>query len=268
MRADGHTNETDAVLSNFLSRWPWIATLQVREICLIGALLALLLVACLAPALPAAAWHTAHFADTRAWLGLSNAGDVLSNLPFLAMGVWGLVRLHDCRDAPVGAGWFFAGLILTCLGSGFYHLYPDESRLVADRLGMAVAFAGFLGIAVGERVSVRAGQAVVVLMTAAGLLAAWMAQENLTPWTVVQFGGMALAVGLALTQPRSGALGIRLGGVIFFYALAKFFELSDAILFEATGHIVSGHTLKHLAAALAAWPVIQALAPRRQNPHG
>jgi len=260
MRVDGHSNETDAVFISLPPLWPWVAKLQIREICLIGALLALVLVACLAPALPAAEWHTMHFADTRAWLGLSNAGDVLSNLPFLAMGVWGFVCLRACRDVPMGASWFFAGLILTCLGSGFYHLHPDETRLVADRLGMAVAFAGFLGIAVGERISVRAGQAVVVLMTAAGLLAVWVGRDNLTQWTVVQVGGMALAVGLALTPPRSGALGVRLASVILFCALAKFFELSDAVLFEATGHIVSGHTLKHLTAALAAWPVIQALA--------
>ena len=98
-------------------------------------------------------------------------------------------------------------------------------------------------------------------MTAAGLLAAWVARENLTPWVVVQFGGMALAVGLALTRPRPGAFGVPLGGVIFFYVLAKLFELGDVTVFEATGHIVSGHTLKHLAAALAAWPVIRTLGP-------
>jgi hypothetical protein len=47
--------------------------------------------------------------------------------------------------------------------------------------------------------------------------------------------------------------------VIVFYVLAKLFELGDATVFELTGHLVSGHTLKHLAAALAAWPVIRAL---------
>jgi hypothetical protein len=99
----------------------------------------------------------------------------------------------------------------------------------------------------------------VLLMMVAGPLAAWVARENLTPWAVVQFGGMALAVGLALTRPRPGALGVPLGGVIVFYVLAKLFELGDATIFDATGHIVSGHTLKHLAAALAAWPVISTL---------
>lgn len=235
---------------------------ETREKYLIAALFVLTLVALLAPPLPVTAWHVPHFVDTRNWLGLPNAGDVLSNLAFLAMGAWGLVRLRICRDAPAGAGCLFLGLILTSIGSAFYHLDPDApQRLVADRLGMAVAFAGFLGIAASERISVRAGQAMVVLVTVAGLLAAWVARENLTPWVVVQFGGIALAVALALTRPRAGALGVPLGGVLLFYVMAKLFELGDVTVFEATGHIVSGHTIKHLTAALAAWPVIRTLSP-------
>lgn len=268
-RATDPARETDAALPSVSSRLPFAAP-TVREKCLAGMLFVLALVVLLAPALPAAAWHIPHFVDTRPWLGVPNAGDVLSNLAFLAMGVWGTERLRARNDAPVGAGWFFIGLILTCLGSGFYHLDPDmPQRLVADRVGMAVAFAGFLGIAASERISVRAGEAVLVLMMVAGLLAAWVAHENLTPWAVVQFGGMALAVGLAFTRPLPGALGVPLGGVILFYVLAKLFELGDATVFEATGHIVSGHTLKHLAAALAAWPVIRALLPtgRAPSPH-
>ncbi len=266
MRADDHARATDAVLRSMSRRLTFAAPTD-RENYLIGALFVLTLVALFAPALPASAWRTPHFVDTRAWLGVPNAGDVLSNLTFLAMGIWGLVRLRARRDAPLGASFLFVGLILTCIGSAFYHLVPDApQRLVADRLGMAVAFAGFLGIAASERVSVRAGQAVVVLVTAAGLLAAWVARENLTPWVVVQFGGMALAVALALTRPRPGALGVRLGAVIFFYVLAKLFELGDVTVFEATGHLVSGHTLKHLAAALAAWPVIRTLRPTDSVP--
>ncbi|WP_061851462.1 hypothetical protein [Bradyrhizobium sp. DOA1] len=265
-RANNPAPATDAILPS-VSRRSFFAAPQVREKYLTVALFVLALAALFAPALPAAGWHIPHFVDTRAWLGVPNAGDVLSNLAFLAMGVWGSERLRARKDAPVGASWFFVGLILTCLGSGFYHLDPDMAeRLVADRLGMAVAFAGFLGIAASERISVRAGEAVLVLMMVAGLLAAWVARENLTPWVVVQFGGMALAVGLALTRPRPGAIGVPLGGVLFFYVLAKLFELGDAAIFEATGHIVSGHTLKHLAAALAAWPIIRALRPTGSAP--
>jgi hypothetical protein len=246
------------------------AGLQLREKYLAAALVALGLAALFAPTLPAAAWPIPHYVDTRTCLGLPNAGDVLSNLAFLVMGVWGLAQLRARNDAPVGARCFFVGLILTCMGSSFYHLDPDlPQRLIADRLGMAVAFAGFLGIAAGERVSVRAGRATVMLVTVAGLLAAWIARDNLTPWVVVQFGGMALAVGLALVRPLPGALGVPMGGVLLFYVAAKLFELGDATVFAATGLTVSGHTLKHLTAALAALPVIWALrstarAPSRQ----
>lgn len=266
LRANGPTQATSSILPS-VTRHLSFGAPQAGEKYLTCALILLVLVALLAPAMPAAAWHIPHFVDSRAWLGIPNAGDVLSNFAFLAMGVWGSERLRARYDAPVGASSLFVGLILTCLGSGFYHLDPDmPQRLVADRLGMAVAFAGFLGIAASERVSARAGEAVLVLMMIAGLLAAWVARENLTPWVVVQYGGMALVVGLALTRPRPGALGVPLGAVIAFYVLAKLFELGDALIFEATGHIVSGHTLKHLAAALAAWPVIRALRPTDSAP--
>ncbi len=238
-----------------------------RESCLFGALFILTLAALLAPALPAAAWHIPHFVDNRSWLGVPNAGDVLSNLAFIAMGVWGSERLRARNDAPVGASWFFVGLILTGLGSGFYHLDPDApQRLVADRVGMAVVFAGFLALASSERISTRAGEVVLVLTMVAGLLAAWVAHENLTPWVIMQFGGMALAAGLALMRPRPGAIGVRLGGVLVFYVVAKLLEQGDAAVFEATGHVISGHTLKHLAAALAAWPLIRALKPTDSVP--
>jgi hypothetical protein len=261
LRADDSAQVTDAMLPSRPFR-RWLRQPSTREKYLISVLAILALAALLAPPLPASAWPIPHYVDTRMWMGLHNAGDVLSNLAFLAMGVWGLVRLQGRRDAPVGATCLFAGLILTCIGSTVYHLDPDApQRLVADRLGMAVAFAGFLGIAAGERISARAGQAVVVFMTVAGLLAAWVGRENLMPWAVVQYGGMAVAVGLALTRPLPGTLGVPLGGVILFYVLAKLFELGDVTVFEATGHLVSGHTLKHLTAALAAWPVIRALRP-------
>jgi hypothetical protein len=82
------------------------------------------------------------------------------------------------------------------------------------------------------------------------------------PWAVVQFGGMALMVWLALHQPRAGALGVRLGVLIGLYALAKLLELGDTAVFHASGEVVSGHSLKHLVAGLAAWPVLRAM---RQN---
>ena len=257
-------------------------SLSRRERGLLCLFAILTLVAIVGPVLPASELPVAVFADSHSWRGLPNAMDVLSNLPFLAIGLWGLRWLHwldrahaHALDAvplpssmvhpPVNAldcAWmFFAGLVVTAAGSAFYHLQPDDLRLAADRAGMAVAFAGLIGFAVCERVSARAGWPAAWFVLAAGLLAVAVSQQtgNVMPWALVQFGGMALVATLALARPMKGAVGLKLGWVIFFYALAKLFELSDHAIFQATHQWVSGHTLKHLSAALAGLPVLHAL---------
>jgi hypothetical protein len=259
-----------------------LPSLSHRECALLVFFAALLVIAFVGPALPPPEAGAAPFADRRSWHGLPNAMDVLSNLPFAALGVWGLRWLHwhdqaheHVQDAvplhhavaqpPVNlldcAWMFFAGLVITAAGSAFYHLQPDALRLAADRAGMTVAFAGLIGCAVCERVSARAGWPAAWFVLGAGLLAVAVCQEtgNVMPWALVQFGGMLLVLVLALTRPAQGAIGLRLGWVIFFYALAKLFELSDRAIYEATHHLLAGHSLKHLTAALAALPVLHAL---------
>jgi hypothetical protein len=260
-----------------------LPSLSRRERGLLFTFALLTLIAFFGPALPAVdVALAAAFADDRAWHGLPNAMDVLSNMPFVVIGFLGLYRLNridrshqealaefplappasDPPDNTLDCAWlFFAGLIATAAGSAFYHLMPDAPRLAADRAGMAVAFAGLIGIAVCERVSQRAGWPVAWFVLTAGLLAAEVCQEtgNVMPWALVQFGGMALVLTLALATPMRGAVGLKLGWVILFYALAKVFELADQPIYEATRHMVSGHTLKHLAASLAGLPVLLAL---------
>ncbi|MBN8749023.1 Uncharacterised protein [Xylophilus ampelinus] len=252
------------------------APLNRRECLLLATVLLLLLIALAAPALPAQALALGAFADQRPWQGVANAMDVLSNLPFAALGLWGLWQLRRFDAAatsgaatePPGStldcAWlFFAGLLVTAAGSAFYHLQPDAVRLAADRAGMAVAFAGLVGMAACERVSQRAGWVAAWCTLLGGLAAVACAAEadNLLPWGAVQFGGMAIVLALAFTPKVDGAIGLRLGWVIAFYAAAKLLEAGDAWVYEATGHLVSGHTLKHGVAALAALPVLAALQP-------
>ncbi len=86
-----------------------------------------------------------HFADQRGWLSIPHAADVLSNIGFALVGLWGLFQLGHART-PGHAGYklFFASLLLTALGSAWYHLAPDNTRLVWDRLPIALACAGLL----------------------------------------------------------------------------------------------------------------------------
>lgn len=271
-----HPNSLPTVLLHG-RMWP----LSWRERWLVAALAAFVLLACLGPAVadPSAA-AGADFADHRGWRGLPFAMDVLSNLPFAAFGIGGLLRLrrfdtlHERLYAAsvLDCAWlFFAGLVFTAAGSAFYHLQPDALRLAADRAGMAIAFAGVVGLAVCERVSTRAGWPAACATFVGGMMAVAAYHEggNVLPWAVVQFGGMALVLVLALLRPVPGAIGLSLGALIFFYAVAKLLELGDQAVFEATGQIVSGHSLKHLVAAGAAWPVLRAvgaLGALRHNP--
>ncbi len=219
--------------------------------------------------------HGHPFVDARTFWGIPNALDVLSNAPLSLAGLWGLRALRG-RVLPVetrkAVQVFFAGLALTGLGSAWYHWAPDAAGLAVDRLGMAVTFAGALALAVAERVGpppVPPTLWTTFVLAVVSALLPW-SHGNVLPWAVLQYGGVALIVWCAFQTPADGAIGVRIGALIGWYALAKALELGDAAVFQATGEWVSGHSLKHLAAALAATPVLVALQrqPLRQNAAG
>jgi len=218
------------------------------------------------------------FADHRALLGIPNFCDVVSNLAFLVVGLWGLVFLRrQDRESPVfltpAERWpyvvLFLGVTLTALGSAYYHLAPDNARLAWDRLPMTLGFMGILAAVIAERVSVRAGTISLLPLLALGLISVvqWRASErggagDLRLYLLVQFFPIFLIPLLLLFFParytRGGDFLLAFG----FYALAKAFEFFDRAIFRAT-HLVSGHTLKHLTAGLAIYCLVRMLQKRR-----
>ena len=227
---------------------------------------------------PIAQWPDYHaFADRRAWLGIANAADVLSNLPFALIGAWGFLNLVRApADAPGHAAWlaFCAALVCTAVGSAVYHLAPDNTTLVADRLPIAWACAALVCAFGAERWDRRwSGGAALAGALVAGTLAvlywAWTERSgagDLRPYLYVQFLPMLLvpaALWLEALEPARRDTGITPASawwaVLALYAAAKGFEMIDRAVFDALGH-VSGHTLKHLlAAAGAAWVVRAAM---------
>ncbi len=206
-----------------------------------------------------------HFADQRAWGPVTFAMDVLSNLPFALWGWVGLAALWRWWSTVQGAQrpmliLFFTGLVATAVGSSWYHLNPTDASLAIDRWGMSVAFAGLMGLAVATRVSERTGNWAGPASFVLGVISVWVWRQtgNLTPWAVYQFGGMALMLGLLWLPRLPGALPVNWLAVLVIYGVAKCFESADHWVFEATGGL-SGHSLKHLVASLAAWPVLSAL---------
>lgn len=214
------------------------------------------------------------FADSRTLIGLANALNVLTNLPFLLVGGLGLIVL-SCRPKlrPPLAGIyrvFLAGLILVGLGSGWYHLNPDNDSLFWDRLPMAVCFASFAAIVVAEGVGKSAGLRLFawLLPLALGSVQYWQWLDDLRLYLLVQFGPVLVLPLILLRSTGGGTPWFWL--TLVCYGLAKALELNDGLLFDLSRGWVSGHSLKHLVAALGALMLVIRLcrmreaAPRQQ----
>ena len=216
------------------------------------------------------------FADQRSLLGIPNFGDVISNLPFLIVGVWGVAFLASVAASPhfveQRERWpylvAFLGLTLTFFGSSYYHLHPDNARLVWDRLPMTLVFMSMVAVVIMERISLRAGLWLLSLLLLIGVASVlqWHESElrgagDLRFYAAVQaYSALVLLVSLLFPSRYSRASDFAV--VVGFYALAKALELLDKPIF-ALGHIVSGHTLKHVAAAGAGYWILRMLQKRK-----
>jgi hypothetical protein len=242
---------------------------------LLGFTMAVAAAAVLAPRIPQSqSYHD--FADDRALLGIPNFGDVASNLLFAVSGAWGLVflfgqrgqaRFVDPRERWAYA-FVFLGLFLTAFGSGYYHLAPDNARLVWDRLPMTLAFMGLVTAMISERMSVPAGFYLlpVLLLIGAGSVILWWHSEargagDLRFYAAVQVYAVLILPVLLLLPPRY-TRGSDFGMVFGFYVLAKIFETADRQIFSLDQHTTSGHTLKHLAAGAAGFWILRMLEKR------
>jgi len=219
------------------------------------------------------------FADARMWLGIPNAADALSNLAFLSVGIAGLaflrrewlagVRAHFVtRIEIVLYGVFFAAVAATALGSAYYHLAPDDARLVWDRLPMAVAFMSFVAAVAAERVDPHVAYRLCVPLIVVGVasvawwrLSALAGCENLRPYLAVQYGAMAMVFAMTVLFRSRYTWGASLFAVLAAYAASKLLELYDGEIF-VLGSWFSGHTLKHLVAAAASFGILHSLSRR------
>ncbi len=207
------------------------------------------------------AYH--EFADTRSLLGVPNFWNVMSNIPFLLVGGAGVYHsrprnrpgmMPELRFAYLV---FFAGIFLTGFGSAHYHYAPGNSTLVWDRLPMTLGFMGFVTIIVGEHISLPAAKRLLIplLIVGAGAVIYWGITESrgvgdLRPYAIVQFLPMLL-IPLILLMYRSVYDNVDfLWFVIILYALSKLFEYFDFATYEI-GQLISGHSVKHVVAAMA-----------------
>ena len=215
------------------------------------------------------------FADKRAALGIENFLDVMSNLAFALVGIVGLaitLRHRTVFAAPrerLPYALFFVGVLLTAAGSGYYHLAPDNATLFWDRLPMTIAFMSLICATIVDRIDVRTGLLLLApaLVVGAASVIYWILTEragrgNVVPYAVLQAYAVFVMLFLAILQPSRYTHGGEIYWVFAAYVIAKLLEHFDEPLLHM-GHIVSGHTLKHIAAAAAGYFVCRMLWRRK-----
>ena len=217
------------------------------------------------------------FADQSLVWGVPHFCDVTSNLGFALAAFWGWVRLAPNRAHPeLRHGWagyrlFLVGLFLTALGSTWYHLAPDNARLVWDRLPIALACAGLLAGVMGDasRRDIRA-KASLLALAAVASVTWWYFTDlagagDLRPYLLLQGLPIILIPLWQRIYQAPAADRLAFGGALAIYVVAKLAEVNDHAI-AAVLDPVTGHSLKHLLATGAAALIVGRLVWRVRAP--
>ncbi len=193
------------------------------------------------------------FAGQSAKAGIANFWNVVSNLPFLFVGLMGLffcVRSDDLQ-ARLSWGVFFLSVAFVAFGSSWYHLHPDNITLVWDRLPMAVGFMGLFVALLCEYVDKRAQKYLLLpcLVLGAASVLVWGVYGDLRLYIWVQFFPLLTIVILLLFYRSQYCQKNYIAGALGLYVLAKLLELGDHRIYDLSGQMIAGHPIKHLVAA-------------------
>lgn len=217
---------------------------------------------------PIPQWMSYHqFADVRTIWGIPNFWNVVSNVPFFIVGAIGLFAIKRERKLGNFSNWqkvapffvIFTALMLTAIGSSYYHLAPDHYRLAWDRVPMTFIFMGLLSLTIMDRVSFKCGFWLLPFLIALGIWSVWywawtesLDRGDLRPYIFVKFYAISLIFMILYLFPESYLSTKPFLFLLIFYAVATICELADRQIYEVGG-VISGHTLKHLFAAAGSY---------------
>lgn len=207
------------------------------------------------------------FADARTCLGIRNFGNVASNLAFLLVGLGGVLWCYRNLQAGARLSWmvFFAGVALVFAGSGYYHATPNDDTLVWDRLPMTLAFMALFAALVSEHLGAQFERGLLIPALLIGVASVfwWRHTDDLRFYIWVQLAPLlAIPFVLSVFPGRYTHRWYMLFG-LGFYGLAKIAEFYDKETYGLTSMFVSGHSVKHLLAAMAPLCLLYMLRRRR-----
>ena len=219
------------------------------------------------------AYH--QFADQNTLAAIPNALNVLSNIFFAWVGLAGLLLMAKQNSLVLVSSLksayalFFAGLILVAFGSGYYHWNPDNQTLVWDRLPMTIAFMSFFSALLAERLSPSIAAKLFPALVIAGVatIVYWnfseqAGQGDLRPYALVQFLPILLTPLILVLFDSRYDRSSDLWWFLFWYLVAKIFEAMDQFIYDWL-IVVSGHSLKHIAASIGCFIYLRHLHHRQ-----
>ena len=203
-----------------------------------------------------------NFSDIKSYLSIPNTLNVLSNIPFLLVGLIGLIglrrgagSLNIVNSIKLSYFFLFLGAALVGVGSSYYHFNPTNETLVWDRIPMTIAFMALYSIIISEFISDKIGKLLLLPLLLLGIFSVlyWSYTESqgvgdLRYYAVIQFFPI-LTIPLMLIFFKSKYNCV--GGywlLLLTYIAAKLFETFDYQIHNYLG-LISGHSIKHVLSA-------------------
>jgi len=200
------------------------------------------------------AYH--QFADLKTVWGIPNFLNVVTSLPFLFVGLLGIIsaRTYQLTVAPWSWRFLFGGVALVGLGSAYYHWAPSHWTLVWDRLPMAVGFMALFVALLSENVHPKLDAFLLAPMCLLAIFSVvyWHYTDDLRLYIWVQVSPLLGILILFLLFRGRQTHQVYLMAALGLYILAKVAEVYDQSIYSMTQQNFSGHSLKHL---LSAWAV-------------
>jgi len=221
----------------------------------------------LAPIIQEVSYH--QFADSRQFTFIPNFLDVLSNLPFFLIGVYGYLHCKQAKSTASRNAWLvmFIGISIVSFGSAYYHWQPSYDALFWDRLPMTIAFMGLFIAILSEYVSEKIAVQLLLPSIIFGGFSVlyWYFTDDLRLYLWVQLVPLlTIPVVMLLFKSHYSHQSLLLLALVF-YILAKISELYDAQIFQLTHEVISGHTIKHLLAAISCYCLLTMLERRERK---
>lgn len=199
------------------------------------------------------------FADMRNFLGVPNTLNVITNFPFLIVGVLGFVLCLQgnlfaisLRGEIWGWAFFYAGTVAVAFGSAYYHLKPDENRAMWDTLPMMLAYSSLLSSFIVERVGERIGLTCFFLLLFLALISTAYERtfNDLRLCMMFQLIPSVVIPTMMLFFPPKYTHSRYWLWATGAYLLSKFEGVADRKIYRMNRYIISGHSLEHLCLVL------------------